>query len=297
MRRGYGYALLAVFFWSTVATAFKLALRNLHFEVLLFYSSISSCLILLLLVVLRSDPRTMIALLRKHWRRSVLCGLINPFGYYLILFKAYSLLPAQMAQPLNYTWPLVLVVMSAIIFKEPVHLRNYAGIVLSFCGVIVIATRGQVTSLNIEEPFGVFLAIISSSLWAAYWLLMYRDECDPLFRMFCNFLFGSIFIGILVGVQGLDLSVSPSDLMLCLYIGAFEMGITFVFWLRAMQVSKSTLIAHLVFLAPFISLLFIRFILKEVIFLSSIVGLALIIGGILVGQRKSDTDQHDTHED
>ena len=34
-------------------------------------------------------------------------GFLNPFLYYIILFKAYSLLPAQEALSLNYTWPLV----------------------------------------------------------------------------------------------------------------------------------------------------------------------------------------------
>ena len=35
-------------------------------------------------------------------------GLLNPVAYYLILFKAYTILPAQVAQPLNMIWPIVL---------------------------------------------------------------------------------------------------------------------------------------------------------------------------------------------
>jgi drug/metabolite transporter (DMT)-like permease len=40
--------------------------------------------------------------------QSAITGALNPFGYYLILFKAYSLLPAQLAQPLNMIWPVTL---------------------------------------------------------------------------------------------------------------------------------------------------------------------------------------------
>jgi len=43
---------------------------------------------------------------------SALLGLINPFIYYLILLKAYQLLPAQVAQPLNMIWPIILVFLS-----------------------------------------------------------------------------------------------------------------------------------------------------------------------------------------
>ncbi len=59
------------------------------------------------------------------------------------------------------------------------------------------------------------------------------------------------------------------------------MGVTFVLWLRALNISKSTaLIGNLVFLSPFLSLIFINLILHEQIMPSTIVGLVLIILGI-----------------
>ena len=41
---------------------------------------------------------------RRDWQQSLLPGLLNPCLYYLVLFKAYELLPAQQAQALNYSW-------------------------------------------------------------------------------------------------------------------------------------------------------------------------------------------------
>ena len=38
--------------------------------------------------------------------------------YYLILLKAYQLLPAQVAQPLNMIWPVILVFLSVPILKQ-----------------------------------------------------------------------------------------------------------------------------------------------------------------------------------
>ena len=63
------------------------------------------------------------------------------------------------------------------------------------------------------------------------------------------------------------------------------MGITFLFWLKAMQNATSTAkIANLIFISPFISLIFIYFIVGEEIYLSTIVGLSTIIFGLILQQ-------------
>ncbi|MFW5773315.1 MAG: EamA family transporter [Tangfeifania sp.] len=56
-------------------------------------------------------------------------------------------------------------------------------------------------------------------------------------------------------------------------------------WLKAMEYSTNNAkIGNLVFLAPFISLIFINYILKETIFLTTFIGLVFIVTGIFVQQ-------------
>jgi drug/metabolite transporter (DMT)-like permease len=71
------------------------------------------------------------------------------------------------------------------------------------------------------------------------------------------------------------------------YIGIFEMGITFLFWLKALQMASTTdKVSNLVYLAPFISLVFVHFILHEPVYYTTPAGLLLIISGILIQNRK-----------
>jgi drug/metabolite transporter (DMT)-like permease len=68
------------------------------------------------------------------------------------------------------------------------------------------------------------------------------------------------------------------------------MGLTFVLWLSALRLSASTArIANLIFLSPFLSLLFIHLFVGEQIVPSTLVGLALIMGGLLVQRLKART--------
>ena len=69
------------------------------------------------------------------------------------------------------------------------------------------------------------------------------------------------------------------------YLGIFEMGLTFVLWLKALKLSSTTAkVSNLIYLSPFISLVLIHFIVGETILLSTFVGLVFIISGILMQQ-------------
>ena len=94
------YACIAVLSWSTVATAFKIALTHLtHFEMLLI-ASCTSLVIFALLLTFQKKWRLVSELSGRQWGYFALLGLLNPVAYYLVLFKAYDLLPAQVAHQL-----------------------------------------------------------------------------------------------------------------------------------------------------------------------------------------------------
>ena len=104
------YACLAVLSWSTVATAFKIALKNLTYFELLLVASLTSLIIFTILLTVQRKWRLVSRLTRKQWGYFAGMGLLNPVAYYLTLFSAYSFLPAQVAQPINYAWPIVLLI-------------------------------------------------------------------------------------------------------------------------------------------------------------------------------------------
>jgi drug/metabolite transporter (DMT)-like permease len=72
------------------------------------------------------------------------------------------------------------------------------------------------------------------------------------------------------------------------YVGIFEMGITFLFWLKALQMASTTArVSNLVYLAPFLSLIFIHYILHEPVYYTTPVGLVFIITGIFIQNKRS----------
>lgn len=281
-KRAYIYAGLAIFFWSTVATAFKIGLRYLEPQLLVMYASLTSFLLMLLVVILQKKLKKLMHYSIREYSISLILGLLNPFLYYLILFKAYSLLPAQVAQPVNMVWPIVLVFLSGPLLGQKIGLRSYIALSISFVGVMFIASQGDFIGFKNSNTLGLVLAVGSSLIWSFFFIFNVRDKRDQELKLLLNFFFASLLILGLNIVTGNLKIPELKGLLAAVYIGFFEMGFTFLFWLKALKYSKSTdLISNFVYLAPFLSLIFIHYILGENIFATTFIGLILIVSGIL----------------
>lgn len=290
--KAYIFAILSVLCWSTVATAFKIALTELNYSNLLLLSTTVSVIVLIIILIFEKKLSLIKSQSLNQVIYSLMMGFLNPFLYYIVLFKAYSLLPAQEALTLNYTWAIVVSLLSIPILKQKIRLLSFFALLISFSGVAIITTKGNLFDLKFENPQGVALALSSSLIWGLFWVLSIKDSRDGTIKLFMNFVFGSIFI--LIYNISMDTIHIPSikGFISASYVGLFEMGITFVFWLKALKYSDTTVkISNLVFLSPFLSLFFISIVLKEQILFSSFIGLLLIITGVVfqnLTQNKSE---------
>ena len=285
-RTAYLYAAIAVVFWSTAASAFKLSLRHLDVLGLLLVASLTSTLALLTYLLATGNMRLLSGLTRRDYYVSAGLGFLNPFLYYVVLFEAYSLLLAQEAQPLNFVWPLTLVLLSIPLLGQRIKLASLFAIVISFSGVIVIGTRGDVLGFRFSNPLGVVLALSTTIVWSLYWIFNTRDKQEETVRLFVNFAFASVFI-FLVWLCFGDVAVpSFRGVIGGIYIGLFEMGLAFLAWLKALRSAKTTAhVVSLIYLVPFLSLVLIALVLNETILPSTLVGLPLIIAGIVLQRR------------
>ena len=271
----------AVLLWSTVATAFKISLAALTPLALVALASAVSWLFLLGVLYVTGAAQELRGLQRRSLVYALTLGLLNPGLYYLVLFAAYDALLAQEAMALNYTWALVLPLLAIPLLRQPLKGRDAIAALISYSGVVVIATRGDVTGLTLSNPAGVALAIGSTLLWALYWIANTKISLSPVVSLFLNFSAAAPLL-LLAALWRGDLdSVSLTGALGAVYIGLFEMGLSFILWLQAMRLTNNTArISTLIFLAPPLSLLLIWWLLNEPVMPSTLVGLVFILGGL-----------------
>ncbi len=282
--KAYLYACVAVLLWSTIASAFKISLRyEKDVLILLFYASVVACVFLFFYLLFLNKLTLLKAFTREDYLRSALLGFLNPFLYYTVLLKAYSILKAQEAVTLNFIWPIMLVLLSIPILHQRIGLKSIFAIIISFIGVFVIATEGDVLGFRFTNTLGVLLASGSSVIWAFFWIYNVKDKHDEAVRLFVNFAFGTVFIFLAILLFSEFKIPNRSGLLGAVYIGLCELGITFLVWLKALRLSKTTAhVTNLIYLVPFFALVIISLVVGEKILFSTGMGLVLIVGGIIL---------------
>lgn len=279
------YGLATVGIWSTVASAFKIALRHLDPLQLLLLACAASIAALTAILLARGGLGELARMERREKVRCALLGALNPFLYYVILFKAYDLLPAQEAQPINYTWAVTLSLLSVPLLGQKMSLKDLAAILLGYFGVVVISTHGEPLSLHFSDPTGVALALCSTVIWALYWIWNTRSTAAPMAGLLLGFLAGFPLILAATLVFSELPALNAKSILAAAYVGCFEMGVTFALWITAMKYAAlpdgggTARVANLIFLSPFLSLVLIHFILGEDILPATVAGLGFIVAG------------------
>jgi drug/metabolite transporter (DMT)-like permease len=284
-RQAWIYAAATVALWSTVATAFELALRTLTPGQLLAGANLVAVVALVVICLVRGEFRDALRVGRSGHLRAVGLGLLNPLAYYLVLLAAYDRLPGQVAQPLNYTWAITLALLAVPVLGQKLVRGELPAMLLAWAGVLVIATDGDPLGFSTDDGLGVALALGSTLIWSVYWLAATRDPRRPVGALMLNFSY-ALPLTCLVGF----LDGAPTGGLVALgavvWIGLAEMAVSFVFWLLAMQRAQSTAaISSLIFASPFVSLILLATIAGEPIRTATPVGLVLVVAGMLAQQR------------
>lgn len=283
------YALITALMWSTIATAFKIALVDLDPWQLLFWSVITSTLFLLGLTAYQKK----IPLIAKQFKQSPLffigLGVLNPFLYHLTLFGAYDLLPAQQAQAVNYSWPIALTLLSIPLMGRKLSFTGLSCCLLTYSGVLLICAKGDLSNLDLSTGAtnltGLALALVSTILWALYWIVNAKYKSDPIIALLLCSLCGLPLVIVSTLYFSTLWSGWSNSLAAAVYIGLVEMGIIYVLWLKALKLTTNTAqVSNLSYLSPFLSLIFIANILGEPIYPTTYLGLIIIISSVLAQQ-------------
>lgn len=272
-----------------MATAFKWALIYSSPMQLITAAATVSWLFFAVSLAIGGRLSRVIEVPRALLWRCLILGLLNPALYYWILFQAYDLLPAQDAMAINYTWGLTLPLIAAL-FSKIVPTRSEVGLaLLSYLGILIIVTDGDLSAFEFNAPGGVLLALTSTVIWGLSWVLNSRfvdnHQLDPQVTLFLNFTAATPVLWLITVLTDGVMAMTWASILSGLYVGLFEMGIAFVLWMSALRLTDNPIrVSSLIFLAPPISLVLITTVLGEPISQSTLLGLVVILLG-LAGQQ------------
>lgn len=278
---GYVYITFVVLFWASTAAVSKLLLTNLSNLQLLFFTCAFATTSLFIIIILQNKFYIIREFKVKDYLTFIYMGFISVFLYTFFLFEALRILMAQEAFILNYLWPIMVVIFSAIILKEEFTFRKVLGVTVSFIGVFIVLTQPGAT-LHFNSLKGTLSAIGCAFSYGLFSVLGKKKEYDRYVSMMFYYFFASIFSSIPILIYSDYPRLSILELAGVLWLGVFANGFAFVFWFLALKHGDTAKMSNIVFLTPFLSLVYIHFLLGEEILITSILGLLFILAGILI---------------
>ena len=278
------YAGLTILAWSTVSTAFKVALESLSPMQLIYVSMATATLFLLGSMAAGKRLSEFRSLSGRDWKNGTVLGLMLYF-YYTVLFVAYDYLPAQIAQPINNTWALMLALLASWFMKQKLSIKELFWMLFAYSGVLVISL-GAGEKLGPISPTGMACIITSTLLYALYWIVNTKSRIPTMPGLIICFFTAFILASITLMVQGSPLIIPVRPLLGGIYVGLFELAIPFLLWGMALRLTTSVArISTLPFLVPFLALFWISLVIHEPIAWTTLVGLSIIISGTFMQQR------------
>lgn len=160
-----------------------------------------------------------------------LLGVGGLFGYHFCYFFALRNAPPVEAGLINYLWPLLIVVFSALLPGERLRWQHVAGCALALTGAVLVVTRGQGFGFDAKYSLGYATALCAAVIWAAYSVLSRRFAAvsSDAIAGFC------LVTAVLAAICHLLLeqTVWPSDLWqwaALLGLGLGPVGLAFYVW-------------------------------------------------------------------
>jgi drug/metabolite transporter (DMT)-like permease len=281
-KKGYIYLALCITCWALIPIASKEILSALDNIQMLFYSTIISTLILFIFVILQKKIKLIFSYTKKNYFYITLIGFIGIYFNYLMLYKAFSIANPVSVFILNYTWPVFLFVISIFVFKEKLTLKKIVAILISFFGIIIIVTKGNIYKINLGNIKGDFFALLAALSAAVYSVIGKKMNFEKTTSVFLYFFVVLIFITPTLFILSTFKIPDLKSLFWILVNGTFINGISFIFWFKALEYLKTHIISNGIYLTPFLSLVYLNLFLGQKIYLSAIVGLMFIALGIII---------------
>ncbi len=104
-------------------------------------------------------------------------GVSGLFGYHFLIFFALKNAPAVEANLVNYLWPLLIVLFSALLPGEHLTWRHVAGTTMGLAGTVVLLGGGFV--FQEAHAAGYLAALLAAITWASYSVLNRRFAHVP----------------------------------------------------------------------------------------------------------------------
>jgi probable blue pigment (indigoidine) exporter len=239
----------------------------------------------------RALPVGLVLLAARHrlptgewWWKAIVLGLCNIGMFFPLIFLAAYHLPGGLAATLQATSPLAVMGIAWLLIGERAGAVRVTAAVVGLVGVglLVVRNPGEMDALGLAGAFG------SVAVSAVGFVLIKRWEppVDMLTLVSWQLVVGGVvLLPVALVVEGAPPAIDLPAALGFLWIAGVGTGVAYVCWFRGLRLMSAGAVSIIGLVNPVVGTLLGVAFAHEVFGPVQAVGMVLVLGGVLVGQR------------
>lgn len=282
-------------FWALSFIWFKIAVETLPPITIIFFRLLFALIMMTIYLVF---TRKYMKIRKQDLKLFITLAVFEPFFYFLGESFGLTYVSATVCSVLISTIPVFATIGAWLLFKERLRMINYAGIILSFAGVIVfILNKDGGISYNLKGLGLISLAVFSA---VGYNLTLSKlvGTYSPVYIVNVQNLIGAVLFLPLFIIMDLNQFIN-TPLNFRVFIPVIELAafascgafILFAFAVRNIGITKANVFTNCI---PVFTALFSFILLNEKLTVQNLIGMVIVIAGLFMSQinsRKKTIDE------
>ncbi len=208
---------------------------------------------------------------------------------WILLFEAYNYTTVSVATLCYYMAPTFVVVLSAVLFREPMSLRNGLCVITALLGMVLISGVAESGLPGVNELRGIIFGLAAACLYAAVVLENKRIQGAPAYDKTILQLASAAlvlvpYLAVTDGVTGI--AWTPQVIILLLFVGIVHTGLSYVLYFGSIEGVRTQTLALFSYIDPVTALILSALLLHEKMTMLGILGACMILGAAIVSERK-----------
>lgn len=279
--------LFAVVAWGFSFIATKVALNEVAPLVIVFIRQLLG-IFFLGLIVIRQKRKVSFSFREHKW--IFVLALIACFHLWIQVTGLQWTTASHTGWIIGIT-PVFMTILGLIFFKEKITSSQTTGIAISFLGLLILVSKGDFTSIDFIKNKGDVLIIGSSITWSFYSLVSKKItlSISPVITTLFLFFFVAIICApFTINQQNINAAIhlSLKGWLAIIFLGIICSGVAYTFWAQALSEMSSSRVGAFLYIEPFVTFFGAWLMLNEPITLLALVSGLIIIGGVVLVNRK-----------
>lgn len=272
------YLLALLLFGSNGVVASYISLTS--YEIVFLRSLIGSILLISLFKL--ADNKIDLTKNKRHLLYLIISGVAMGVSW-IFLYEAYQQIGVSIASLAYYCGPVIVMLLSPLLFNERFTLPKVGGFVAVLCGILLINTQAIHDG---KTPWGLFCGVMSAIMYA--FMVIFNKKAhsitgmkNAMLQLITSFLTVAVFLGFR---QGFIIHVSRSDWIPILILGLLNTGIGCYLYFSSIANLPVQSVAVCGYLEPLSAIAFSVLLLKEILQPIQMLGAVLVIGGSIFAE-------------